>query len=194
MSSIVRAIVVICCTVTVTLLLVDVSTTHAAGRRALFDRMSPSRPPADWKHVKVSSGTAVLSYPNSYAPVKSDPGTVSVAVGTGSPVYHAYLNVTPRQGAEELHGFAHFRLDRLSDEDSHVHEIASAQLVSFTGAIGSCVNDDYRTRVGNNHYEEIACLVSDQHCEYVIVAAALYADWGHFAPSLEKAVEAFDER
>jgi hypothetical protein len=106
-------------------------------------------------------------------------------------VYEGYLNVTPRQGAEQPQGFSAFRIDRLGDEDSAVHEIAAAEDVRFAGAVGSCVSDDYRTRIGDNHYEEIACLVTGQRSQYVIVAAALFADWGRLAPTLRTAVAAF---
>jgi hypothetical protein len=116
---------------------------------------------------------------------------VSVAAGTDPHVYEAYLNVTPRQGAEQLPGFAAFRIERLGDEDLAVHEIATAQSIAFSGAVGSCVNDDYRTRIGNNHYEELTCLVAGRHSQYVIVAAALFADWNHFAPLLRTALAAF---
>jgi hypothetical protein len=116
---------------------------------------------------------------------------VSVAAGSAPPVYEGYINVTPRQGTEQLHGFAAFRIDRLGDEDTSVHEIAAAENVTFAGAVGSCVNDDYRTRVGDNRYEEIACLVAGRRSQYVIVAAALFADWARFAPEFRTAVAAF---
>jgi hypothetical protein len=116
---------------------------------------------------------------------------VSVAAGPASQVYEGYINVTPREGAEQLHGFAAFRIDRLGDEDTSVHEIAASENVAFAGATGSCVNDDYRTRIGANHYQEIACLVVGERSQYVIVAAALLANWPHFVLDLEAAVAAF---
>jgi hypothetical protein len=142
--------------------------------------------------VASPSGDAILAYPPSFRPVPSDPGSVTVAAGSAPHVYEGYLNVTPRQGAEQLHGFAAFRLDRLGDEDTAVHEIGAAENVAFAGAAGSCVNDDYRTRIGDNHYEELACLVAGRRSEYVIVASALFANWDRLAPTLRTAVEAFE--
>jgi hypothetical protein len=113
-----------------------------------------------------------------------------VAAGPDPHVYEAYLNATRRQGAEQLHGFAAFRLDRLGDEATAVHEIAAAENVAFAGAVGSCVQDDYRTRIGDNHYEEITCLVAGRHGEYVIVASALFADWDRLSPTLRTALAA----
>jgi hypothetical protein len=114
-----------------------------------------------------------------------------VVAGTAPHVYEAYLSVTPRQGAEQLHGFAAFRIDRLADEDTDVHEIATAENIAFAGAVGSCVNDDYHTRIGDNHYEELACLVSGRRSQYVIIGAALFADWGRLATTLRTALAAF---
>jgi hypothetical protein len=141
--------------------------------------------------VTTPSGDAILAYPPPFRPVRSDPGSVTVAAGTAQHVYDGYLNVTPRQGPEQLQGFAAFRLDRLGDEDTAVHEIAAEENVAFLGAIGSCVNDDYRTRVGNNHYEELACLVIGRRSEYVIVASARFGEWNRFAPTLRTALAVF---
>jgi hypothetical protein len=137
------------------------------------------------------SGDATLAYPPSFRPARSDPGSLTVAAGNAPHVYDGYLNVTPRQGAEQLHGFAAFRLDRLGDEDTTVHEIAAAEKVAFVGAVGSCVNDDYRTRIGDNHYEEVACLVAGRRSEFVIVASARFGEWDRFVPALRTALEAF---
>jgi hypothetical protein len=115
-----------------------------------------------------------------------------VAAGTHPHVYEGYLNVTPRQGTEQLHGFGAFRLDRLGDEDTAVKEIDAAETVAFGKAVGSCVNDDYRTRVGDHHYEELACLVVGRHSQYVIVASALFADWNQFAPTFRAALADFE--
>jgi uncharacterized membrane protein len=193
MPTVLRAIFVIACAVIVAACSSAATSPSGSGHGAgLLNRLIPGAAPANWTRIAIPAGTALLSYPPSFTPVRSDPGTVSVAEGSGSAVYQGYLNITPRQGTEELHGFADFRLDRLGDEDTQVHEIASSERVAFRAATGSCVNDDYRTRVGGNHYEEIACLVVGEHGDYVIVAAALFADWARLAPTLQMAVEAFD--
>jgi hypothetical protein len=157
-----------------------------------FNGIVPARPPSGWGRVTTPSGDATLAYPPSFRSVRSDPGSISLAAGAAPHVYEGYLNVTPRQGPEQLHGFAAFRLDRLGDEDAAVHEIAAAEKVAFAGAVGSCVNDDYRTRVGDNHYEELACLVAGRRSEYVIVASALFTDWDRFAPTFRSALGAFE--
>ena len=189
----IRTILVVCCALVVTACSATAaSPTGGGGNSGILNQLVPGPAPADWIRVTTPAGTAVLSYPPSFTPVRTDPGTVSVATGAGSPIYQGYLNVTPRQGAETLRGFTAFRLDHLGDEDTNVHEITSAGRVAFQGAVGSCVNDDYRTRVGHNHYEEIACFVAGADDEYVVVAAALYADWGRLAPTLREAVEGFE--
>jgi hypothetical protein len=192
MPTLLRAILIVGCAAIMAACSAAASPTGGGNAANPLDRLIAGPAPANWIRITIPAGTAVLSYPPSFRPVPSDPGTVSVATGPGSPVYQGYLNITPRQGTEELHGFAGFRLDHIGDDDTHVHEITSAERVVFQGATGSCVNDDYRTRAGGNHYEEIACLVAGGHSEYVIVAAALYADWARLAPTLQTAVEAFD--
>jgi hypothetical protein len=179
----------ICCAVALSAC--SASTLSSRGSSAAFKGITPGKPPPTWGQVTTPSGDAILAYPPSFRPVRSDPGSVTVAAGTAPHVYHGYLNVTPRQGKEQLQGFAAFRLDRLGDEDTAVHEIAAAENVTFVGAVGSCVNDDYRTRVGDNHYEELACLVAGRHSEYVIVASARFGDWDQFAPTLRTALAAF---
>ena len=185
----VRMILKICCAVGLSAC--SAGTLSSTGSAAVFKGITPGQPPPGWSQVTIPSGDAILAYPPSFRPARSDPGSLTVAAGTAPHVYEGYLNVTPRQGAEQLHGFAAFRLDRLGDEDTAVHEIAAAENVAFVGAVGSCVNDDYRTRVGNNHYEELACLVAGRHSAYVIVASARFADWNLFAPTLRTALTAF---
>ena len=138
-----------------------------------------------------ASGGATLSYPSSFTTVRADSGEVSVAVATGSPAFPAYLNVTPQQGAEKLSDFPAFRVDRLSDENVDVHEDAAKKAVDFRGGTGTCVVDDYTTRVGHNHYQEIACLVAGRHGSYVIVAATLTDQWTKWSAALRQAVATF---
>jgi hypothetical protein len=180
----------ICCVVAVSAC--SAGTLSPTGSGAAFKGIVPAPPPPGWGRITTPSGDATLAYPPSFRPVRSDPGSVSVAAGTIPHLYEGYLNVTPRQGPEQLRGFAAFRLDRLGDEDTAVHEIAASENVAFGGAVGSCVNDDYRTRIGNNHYEELACLVVGRRSEYVIIASALFADWNRLTLTLRTAVAAFE--
>jgi hypothetical protein len=156
-----------------------------------FTWESPTSAPITWHHVVTPAGTAVLSYPPSFRTVRSDSGSVSVAVGQG-PRYVAYLNVTPHQGNERLQDFATFRVNFLRDDDAtRVHEEGVAQNLRFQGGVGSGVLDDYFTRVGHNHYREIAALVTGRHGGWVIVGASLDADYGRFRQILQQAVSSF---
>jgi hypothetical protein len=125
---------------------------------------------------------------------KGDPGSFSVAlVNRGS--YVAYLNATPQQGDEQLSGWARFRVGHLLDDDaSSVHEDASVGSRPFLGGRGSCVIDDYVTRVGRHRFHEIACIVSGTRHESVVVAAAPPSEWGRFGPTLERAVASYEVR
>jgi hypothetical protein len=127
--------------------------------------------------------------------VHGDEGTVSFALRDRGGRYLGYLNVTPRQGAERLRGWAAFRLHRNSEEgDRGVRELAAREDIAFPGARGSCLIDDYGSRAGANPYRELACIVRGRHAESVIVAAALRPEWPRMAPDLIRATEAFQER
>ena len=138
------------------------------------------------------NGTAVLSYPPSLRPVQSDKDAASVARLSPTGAYLLYLNVTPRQGDETLGNWATFRLKLLQEDDaSSAHEVSAARGVRFRGGTGSCVMDDYITRIGAHHYEEIACLAQGQTGASVVVAAALASQWAKARPMLEQAVAAY---
>jgi hypothetical protein len=160
-----------------------------------FPPLHPAPAPAGWRHAALPNGTAVLSYPPSVHPVTGDKGTVSAArLGPGG-AYELYLNVTPRQGAETLAHWAAFRLRFLrADSAATAHLDAAATGVAFRGGTGSCVIDDYVTRIGAHHYQEIACLVQGRTGASVIVAAAPAAAWAHARPLLFQAVAAYQVR
>ena len=71
------------------------------------------------------------------------------------------------------------------------HEDAAAEGVQFRGGTGSCVIDDYITRIGAYHHQEIACLVQGRTSTSVIVAAAPAAMWAQARPVLFRAVAAY---
>lgn len=157
-----------------------------------FSWLRPAPAPATWPRVSTPSGDAVLSYPPSFTPFIGDPGTVSAALRTSSGRFVAYLNVTPKQGDEQLNGFAAFRVRLLSqDEDHSVHEQVAAEGLQFRGGQGSCVVDSYSTRIGANHYRETACYVAGTRGDNVIVAAAATRDWNRFQPILRVAISSF---
>ena len=157
-----------------------------------FPALHPAAAPAGWPRAALPSGTAVLSYPPSLRRLGGDKDAVSAArLGPGG-AFQLYLNATPRQGAETRANWTAFRLDLLrSDSAATAHLDAAARGVRFRGGTGSCVIDDYITRIGAHHYQEIACLVQGQTSTSVIVAAAPAAQWALARPLLLRAVAAY---
>ncbi|MEO9121112.1 MAG: hypothetical protein ABI355_18770, partial [Solirubrobacteraceae bacterium] len=137
-----------------------------------------------------------LFYPADWKPIPGDRGTVTAALRDVTGRYRGYLNVTPRQGAEPLNNsWAAFRTRRNREEgDEHVHQLAAADGLRFRDARGSCVIDDYLSRVGTHPYREIACILTGRRHTSVLVAAALKPDWPAVGPTLESAASAFLER
>src|ERR1700682_891221 len=66
-----------------------------------FGGLRPGSPPTGW-NVAQTRGGSVLAYPPGWTPVKTDPGTASVALFGGGERIDGYLNSTPSQGAETL--------------------------------------------------------------------------------------------
>jgi len=159
-----------------------------------FGWFVPAPPPVGWKHLTLplQSGNAVLWYPPSLHPVHGDAGSVSAALRDRNGNYLAYLNSTPKQGDERLSTWPDFRLGILREEQTSVHEIARAYGLSFRGGMGSCVIDDYVTRVKHHHFREIACFVLAHGAGSVVVAAAPSSDWGRVGARLERAVAAYE--
>ena len=134
----------------------------------------------------------MLSYPPSLHRLAGDKDAVSAARLSPGGAFQLYLNATPRQGSERLRGWAAFRLRLLrSDDAASAHQDAAAEGVKFRGGTGSCVIDDYLTRIGGHHYQEVACLVQGQTSASVIVAAAPAAEWARARPLLLRAVAAY---
>lgn len=135
---------------------------------------------------------AVLAYPRSMHLVSGDAGTVSAARLGPSGQYLLYLNVTPRQGAENLRNWIGFRLDHQREEETNaVRALAEQTGVRFLGGTGTCVTDAYVTKVDSHHFTEIACFVKGRTSATVIVAAAPTADWASSAPLLRRAVAGY---
>ena len=138
------------------------------------------------------NGTAVLSYPPSLSRLAGDTDAVSAARLSPGGAFQLYLNATPRQGTERLRHWAASRLRLLrSDDAASAHQDAAAEDIKFRGGTGSCVIDDYVTRIGAHHYQEIACLVQGRTSASVIVAAAPAAAWARARPLLFRAVAAY---
>jgi hypothetical protein len=160
-----------------------------------FRALVPAPAPAGWSSLPLPNGTAVLSYPPTLRRVISDSDAVSAARPGPGGAYLLYLNATPRQGGENLRNWAAYRLRVLRAEDASLaREDAAATGLAFFGGTGSCVIDDYVTRIGAHHYEELACLVQGRSGASVIVAAAPAARWAQSRPLLERAVAAYRVR
>lgn len=158
--------------------------------RAAFSWFRAQPTPAGWRQTALPGGGAVLSYPQSLRPMPGDKGTLSEGLSTSGKVL-IYLNVTPRQGDETLAGWADFRVEHLTDDDASSARLDDTARLAFRGGPGSCVIDDYVTKVHANHYREIACYVQGAHASSVLVAATPTADWARYAGVLEEAVSAF---
>ena len=157
--------------------------------------LSPLPAPEQWTSATIRSGAATLSYPSSWQSIPGDSGTVTAALRDRAGLYAGYLNVTPRQGREQLGGWAAFRTHRnAEDGDRQVHELEAAEGIGFTNARGSCVVDQYLSRVGAHRYRELACIVAGRGHTSVFVGAALVSDWRTLGSVLERAAESLRER
>ena len=157
--------------------------------------LRPTPPAAGWKSLTPPSHSSVLWYPPSMQPVKGDSFSVSAALKSSSGMFLVYLNGGPSQGNPTMSGWASFRLDHLREErNSAVHNDGFATGIAFRGGTGSCVVDDYLTRVGPNHYKEVDCLVHGKTTPSVIVAATLANVWPRYQGTIESALEAWQVR
>jgi hypothetical protein len=161
---------------------------HRRGR-APFAWLRPAPPPADW-HVDRLRGGSMLAYPPVWKPIKTDPGTASVALLGAGGRFDGYLNATPRQGSETLANWSRFRPRHIRDEGSrNVRLAAAADHLSFRTGRGSCVIDSYAT--SKAAYREIACLVAGAGSSAVVVAAAPARLWAAQVSTLHRAVSSF---
>ncbi len=162
----------------------------SAGPRGAFAWLSPQGPVQGWPVARLASGRASVSYPAGWEPIRTDPGTASVAVRGPSGQITGYLNVTPKSGEESLSNWTRFRPRHVAAEGARdVRLLAAGRHVKFRAAKGSCVIDQYRT--SSTSYREIACIVQGAHTTNVVVAAAQPSRWQMEAPLLERAVASF---
>jgi hypothetical protein len=160
-----------------------------------FGWLAATEPPATWHQVAGPSGLGSLSVPPRFRRIRGDPGTISAALLGPGGNYLGYLNVTPRQGAEQLQGWAAFRLAHLRQDDaSSVRRDAAITSVGTSTARRSCVIDDYVTKVGHHHFHEVACLIVTGSFGSVVVAATPSGDPAHVWSELERAVAAYPLR
>jgi hypothetical protein len=163
---------------------------HAGHRRVSgpFGWLHPAAAPVGWTVARIPDG-ATLAYPPGWQPIKTDPGTASVALLSGGR-FDGYLNATPQSGPETAANWSRIRPQHNRGEgDRNVRLLASAQNLTFRSGRGSCVIDAYTTSKAT--FREIACLVSSPHSTAVVVAAAPDATFDERAATLQRAVSSF---
>jgi len=157
--------------------------------------LSARQAPAGWHSANLLGGRAVLAYPPVMHLVQGDRGTVSAAQLTASGAYVLYLNATPKQSTETLRNWPGFRIEHLKKENAATARLlAVSRGVRFLGGTGTCVLDDYVTKIKSNHYTELACFVRGQTTSSVIIAAAPTARWPSASAVLMRAVAAYQVR
>jgi hypothetical protein len=163
------------------------SSTHGRASGS-FAWLRPAAAPDGWTVARTPGGST-FAYPPGWRPIKTDPGTASVALLRRGRIA-AYLNATPRQGGETLSDWSSFRpRHNLGEGDRGLRVEAATENVSFRSGRGSCVIDSYTT--SKAHYREIACLVSGPRSSAVVVAAAPVGLWSREAAALRRAVSTF---
>jgi hypothetical protein len=156
-----------------------------------FAWLRPSPPPPSWGTSSLPGWRARMSYPAGWRTIRSDPGTVSAALRSGSGEILGYLNATPQQGSETLDNWSSFRVDHNADEgDVEVTPVAAAKDLRFRAGTGTCVVDDYTSSTGHD-YREIACIVAGANATTVVVGAAPPAQWPSQGPAIERAISSF---
>lgn len=172
------------------------STTTTSGRvpgllPSAFSWFAPGPPPSSWREYGAVQGTVVVADPPRLKPLGGSGGSLSFAARGARGAYFAFIDVTPQQGAENLAGWAAFRLGLLrTDGAKGIHEDATAGNLPFRGGTGACVIDDYVTRAGTA-FHEIACFVEGPHSGSVVVVAAPPSDWRSYAMPLERVVSSY---
>jgi hypothetical protein len=157
------------------------------GGQRTYGWLHPAAPPAAWPLMAIPSGAAI-AYPPGWRRLRGDSGTATAALIDAHGRFLGYLNLTPRQGAEQTASWAAFRLDHnLEEGDRQVAERDHAGGLRFRSGRGACVSDRYVTKVGAR-YIEIACLVIGARAATVVVAAAPPEDWTRVSPMLERAI------
>ena len=163
-----------------------------ATATAGFGWFHPRPAPGAWLRASLTGQSATLSYPGSLRPQHGDPGTVTVGSTAKSGQVLVYLNVTPKQGDENLRNWADFRMEHLrEDGQSAVHLDGVSGPLNFRGGHGRCVTDNYTTDTHHNRYNEIACIVQGSHATSVLVAATSTAAWRANRALLENVVSSY---
>jgi len=134
-------------------------------------------------------------YPPSMHPAAGDPYSTTVEGTSVGGKVSSYLNATPRQSDETLENWPSFRVEHLREESaSTVTVLSRASGLSFRGGRGTCLIDEYVTKVKSNRYREIACYVVGMRSSAAVIAAAPASGWSGVAQELEQAVSSFQPR
>lgn len=164
--------------------------TAPGGDTGAFAWLRPAAAPAGWSTGELPSRAARLAYPPGWRPIRTDPGTFSVALIGPRGAIRGYLNATPLSGHETLANWSRFRPDHNREEgDRRVVRDASATGLRFRAARGSCVIDHYAT--ASARYREIACIVRGSKATTVVVGAAPPRDWARLGPAIERSIASF---
>jgi hypothetical protein len=165
------------------------------GTGSAFAWLHPRAAPAGWRAATTARSNATLFYPPDWKPIPGDRGTVTAALRDDAGLYVGYVNVTPRQRAERLEGWAQFRISHIREEGgTRVRKLAAAEGLQFRSGTGSCVIDEYLSRVGSHPYREIACIVSGRRHTSVFIGAAFQRDWPTLGLTLEQEGSALLQR
>jgi hypothetical protein len=160
---------------------------NAAEGAFAWLRAAPA--PTDWRSARLPTG-ATIPYPPDWHTLAGDRGTASAVLLDAHGHYLAYLNLTPRQGAETQANWPAFRLRHIVAEGQREVKLdAAAGGLRFRTGRGTCVRDAYTTST-NAHYVEIACLVGGSHVTSVVVGAAPREHWAQERPVVEQAISA----
>jgi hypothetical protein len=162
----------------------------AVSRPADFHWFAAAPAPASWSHHALPPRDGILSYPAHFVVGNDKDGVARERLDRHGSVL-VYLDLSHKEGPERVSTWPSYRLGLVRGESDDVHEDGHAIGLRFTGGRGSCVLDDYRTRVENHHYREIACFVKGRRHASVLIAAALESAWTHAVKTLERAVDAY---
>jgi hypothetical protein len=169
-----------------------IASARVTARPAPFAWLVPTKAPREWTRARLPSGAAVLSFPAGLQRIHSDPGSITAVQRNPGGLFSIYLNATEREGNEELATWPTFRVRLLSEEAGRPsHEDGEVINVPFLGGTGSCVLDDYFSRVGAHHYKEIACYVEGPHGGSVVIASTFASMWAQKRSILEQAIAAY---
>jgi hypothetical protein len=156
---------------------------------AAFAWLRPVPAPAAWPSARLPTG-ATIAYPPGWRTIAGDRGTASAALLNGHGEYLAYLNLTPRQGAETQANWPAFRVrHNITEGEKDVRLEAAARGLRFRTGRGTCLRDAYTTSA-NTHYVEIACLVGGSRVASVVVGAAPRELWTRERSVIERAISA----